>query len=142
MGSKPGAIQNEEFVIMALREGREFILLCNSKDDAQSKRVSLYNARKRLEPKDQKRIKIRILHDNEEYRISVSRVEQEALEVINGELIPYVPEEDRKPMSEENKTYLREMLSNSVNEDVVISSLVLRGESELVIKEEIKKVSI
>ncbi len=52
-----GLIQNEECIGLTLYEGREFIIPCEGSKDANSKRVSLYNARRRLSIPDQKKLK-------------------------------------------------------------------------------------
>jgi len=137
--SVKGVIQNEECIIMTLYEGREFIIPCSDSKDANSKRVSLYNARRRLSVADQKKVRIQKERLGEAWVVKISPGQQEILEVINGKLVPY---EEEVMMPQRFKDQMLEMLKNGLDEEEIIESLVLRGQSVSTIKMELAKVAV
>ena len=137
--SVKGVIQNEDCIIMTLYEGREFIIPCSDSKDANSKRVSLYNARRRLSVADQKKVRIQKERLGEAWVVKISPGQQEILEVINGKLVPY---EEEVMMPQRFKDQMLEMLKNGLDEEEIIESLVLRGQSVSTIKMELAKVAV
>jgi hypothetical protein len=134
-----GVIQNEDCVIKVLTEGREFVLVCEDEKDAHSKRVSLYNARRRLSAVDQRKIVIHKERMKDNWVVRVYRGSPNIMEVVNGELVPY---EEIATLSETGNKLLSEMLSKGMNEEEVFDILKERGEAEKSIREEIRKLSI
>jgi len=134
-----GLIQNEECIGLTLYEGREFIIPCEGSKDANSKRVSLYNARRRLSIPDQKKIKIQkeLLGDSWVVRICPNK--QNILEVIDGKLVEYTEEIE---VSKEIRGQIVEMLQNDYSETDIVNALSTRGLNEKTILEEVRKVAL
>lgn len=133
-----GVIQNEEYVKMALIEGREFVLVCSGESDANSKRVSLYNVRKRLSPADQRRIRIQKFKDsNGSWFVRISREMQEVMEVIGGEVRAFA---DSKELSPSSLKIIKEMLEANIDEEVIEITLADRGERGSSIRAAIKEI--
>ena len=134
-----GLIQNEECIGLTLYEGREFIIPCEGSKDANSKRVSLYNARRRLSIPDQKKIKIQkeLLGDSWIVRICPNK--QSILEVIDGKLVEYTEEIE---VSKEIRGQIVEMLQNDYSETDIVNALSTRGLNEKTILEEVRKVAL
>jgi hypothetical protein len=131
-----GVIQNEDCITKALFEGREFVLICENEKDAHSKRVSLYNARRRLTIADQKKITIKKEFVNGQHVVRILKSKPSIMEVVNGEMIPFVELID---LSESSKAILKDMLNQGVNEEAIVEVLVSRGEEEESIRAEIIK---
>ena len=125
--SRIGIIQNEEFIAKALYEDREFSIPCKDSKDANSKRVSLYNARRRLSPADQRKIIIRKEALGDQWVITVTRSKQEVMEIIDGKLVPYV---EITQLSTSHREQLKEMVKAGYTEDEVIEALTIKGYNE------------
>jgi hypothetical protein len=132
-----GVIQNDEYLRMALREGREFVILCEDERDCNSKRVSLYNARRAFSEADQRKARIQKMQMDGKWIVRISRSVPEVLEVINGVLTPVVD-----PLQEDSKAMLIEMLGQGMKEDEIISVLTGRGELKESVESEIKRLSL
>ena len=129
-----GLIQNEECIGLTLYEGREFIIPCEGSKDANSKRVSLYNARRRLSIPDQKKVRIQkeLLGDSWVVRICPNR--QSILEVVDGKLVEYT---EKVKVSKEIRGQIVEMLQNDYSEADIVDALNTKGLNEKTILEEI-----
>jgi len=134
-----GMIQNEECLALALYEGREFIINCEDSKDANSKRVSLYNARRKLSLLDQKKIKIHKERIGENWVVRVYKGKQEIMEVIDGKLVPY---EEVIEIAAPHRKQLIEMLHADYEEEEIIAALIVKGYNEVSIKAELKRLSI
>jgi hypothetical protein len=134
---KKGAIQNEEYLQRALIEGKDFIIVCRDERDANSKRVSLYNARRLYPETDQKKIQIQKMLYDDKWIIKISREIPEVYELLNGVLIAV-----REPLRGDSKEMLIEMLGQGMKEEEVINILVERGEQKESVEEEIRRLSV
>jgi len=134
---KRGVIQNDEYLKLALHEGREFIIVCEDERDCNSKRISLYNARRGFSDEDQKRCRIQKMQVDEKWVVRVSRNNPEVFEVIDGILTPIV-----QPLKADSKQMLVEMLGQNMKEEEIIAVLVSRGEEQDAVKREIEKLSL
>ena len=132
-----GIIQNDEYLKLAINEDREFVILCEDEKDCNSKRVSLYNARRTFSEADQKRCRIQKLQLDGKWIVRVSRYVPEVFEVINGILVPV-----RESLKEDSKVMLAEMLGQGMKEDEIIAVLVGRGELKESVEEEIERLSL
>ena len=134
---KKGIIQNDEYLKKSLIEGKEFLIVCKDEKDANSKRVSLYNARRLLCETDQRKIQIQKLLVEDKWVIRISREKQEVFEVVNGILVPV-----QEPLREDSKQMLAEMLGQGMKEEEIITVLTSRGEERNSIIAEIEKLSL
>ncbi|HBZ35487.1 MAG TPA: hypothetical protein DEO33_03580 [Rikenellaceae bacterium] len=132
-----GIIQNDEYLKLAINEDREFVILCEDEKDCNSKRVSLYNARRTFSEADQKRCRIQKMQLDGKWIVRVSRYVPEVFEVINGILVPV-----RESLKEDSKVMLTEMLGQGMKEDDIIAVLVGRGELKESVEEEIERLSL
>ena len=132
-----GIIQNDEYLKLAINEDREFVILCEDEKDCNSKRVSLYNARRTFSEADQKRCRIQKLQLDGKWIVRVSRYVPEVFEVINGILVPV-----RESLKEDSKVMLAEMLGQGMKEHDIIAVLVGRGELKESVEEEIERLSL
>ena len=134
---KKGIIQNDEYLKKSLIEGKEFLIVCKDEKDANSKRVSLYNARRLLSEIDQRKVQIQKLLVDDKWVIRISREKQEVFEVVNGILVPV-----QEPLREDSKQMLAEMLGQGMKEEEIITVLTSRGEERNSIIAEIEKLSL
>ena len=132
-----GKIQNDEYLKRSLFEGKEFVIVCKDERDANSKRVSLYNARRLFSEDDQRKIQIQKLLFEDKWVIKISKERQEVYELIDGILTSI-----EEPLREDSKIMLVEMLDQGMKEDEIISVLVGRGEMRESVESEIKKLSL
>ena len=134
---KRGVIQNDEYLKRALYENKEFVIVCKDEKDANSKRVSLYNARRLLSETDQRKVQIQKLLVEDKWVIRISREKQEVFEVVDGILVRV-----EEPLREDSKEMLAEMLGQNMQEEEIITVLMSRGEGRNSIEAEIKRLSI
>ena len=134
---KKGIIQNDEYLKKSLIEGKEFLIVCKDEKDANSKRVSLYNARRLLSEIDQRKVQIQKLLVDDKWVIRISREKQEVFEVVNGILVPV-----QEPLREDSKQMLAEMLGQGMKEEEIVAVLTSRGEERNSIIAEIEKLSL
>jgi hypothetical protein len=134
---KRGVIQNDEYLKRALYENKEFVIVCKNEKDANSKRVSLYNARRLLSENDQRKVQIQKLLVEDKWVIRISREKQEVFEVVDGILVRV-----EEPLREDSKEMLAEMLGQNMQEEEIITVLMSRGEGRNSIEAEIKRLSI
>jgi len=134
---KRGVIQNDEYLKKSLIEGKEFLIVCKDEKDANSKRVSLYNARRLLCEIDQRKIQIQKLLVDDKWVIRISREKQEVFEVVNGILVPV-----QEPLREDSKQMLVEMLGQGMKEEEIVAVLTSRGEERNSIITEIENLSL
>lgn len=134
---KRGVIQNDEYLKRALYENKEFVIVCKDEKDANSKRVSLYNARRLLSENDQRKVQIQKLLVEDKWVIRISREKQEVFEVVDGILVRV-----EEPLREDSKEMLAEMLGQNMQEEEIITVLMSRGEGRNSIEAEIKRLSI
>ena len=134
---KKGIIQNDEYLKKSLIEGKEFLIVCKDEKDANSKRVSLYNARRLLSEIDQRKVQIQKLLVDDKWVIRISREKQEVFEVVNGILVPV-----QEPLREDSKQMLVEMLGQGMKEEEIVAVLTSRGEERGSIVAEIEKLSL
>lgn len=134
---RKGIIQNDEYLKLAVHENREFVIVCEDERDCNSKRISLYNARRGFSEADQKRCRIQKLQLDGKWIVRVSRNSPEVLEVINGILTPVV-----EPLQDDSKIMLAEMLGQGMKEDDIIAVLVGRGEEKASVEREIERLSL
>jgi hypothetical protein len=123
-----GFTQNEEYIEMALNQGREFMIPCKDEKDANSKRVSLYNVKRTLSLEQQKKLSIQKTMFNGEYAIKVSKSSSEVWELIDGKYVKL--EETSTDISELNKQLIQEMLNLSVDTNDIVDAIMARGELE------------
>lgn len=131
-----GVIQNEEYVGLALREGREFVVMCESEKDANSKRISLYNVRKRLTAEEQKKVQIKKLCENGQWMVKISRGRPEVFEIVKGELVPVIEE---LKLSSSSLNILKDMIDQGLDTDSIVEILTDRGEEEQAIRKELEE---
>ena len=129
-------IQNDEYLKLAIQEGREFLIVCENERDCNSKRVSLYNARRGFSIEDQKRCRIQKMQLEGKWIVRISRDTTEVLEVVDGVLTTV-----KEPLKEDSKAMLIEMLGQGIAEEEIIAVLLGRGELKETIEIEIKKLS-
>jgi hypothetical protein len=134
---KKGIIQNDEYLKKSLIEGKEFLIVCKDEKDANSKRVSLYNARRLLCEIDQRKIQIQKLLVDDKWVIRISREKQEVFEVVNGILVPV-----QEPLRDDSKQMLVEMLGQGMKEEEIVAVLASRGEERNSIVAEIERLSL
>ena len=134
---KKGIIQNDEYLKKSLIEGKEFLIVCKDEKDANSKRVSLYNARRLLSEIDQRKVQIQKLLVDDKWVIRISREKQEVFEVVNGILVPV-----QEPLRDDSKQMLVEMLGQGMKEEEIVAVLTSRGEERGSIVAEIEKLSL
>lgn len=134
---RKGIIQNDEYLRLAVNEGREFIIICEDERDCNSKRISLYNARRSFSEAEQKRCRIQKMQMDGKWIVRISRNNPEILEVINGILAPVI-----EPLQSDSKTMLIEMLGQGMKEEEIITVLVSRGEERESVEKEIKRLSL
>jgi len=134
---RKGVIQNDEYLKLAILEGREFVIVCEDERDCNSKRISLYNARRGFSEAEQKRCRIQKMQVDGKWVVRVSRNSPEVFEVINGILTPVV-----EPLKDDSKAMLVEMLGQGMREDEIVSVLVSRGEEQESVEAEIKRLSV
>ena len=134
---KKGIIQNDEYLKKSLIEGKEFLIVCKDEKDANSKRVSLYNARRLLSEIDQRKVQIQKLLVDDKWVIRISREKQEVFEVVNGILVPV-----QEPLRDDSKQMLVEMLGQGMKEEEIVAVLTSRGEERNSIIAEIEKLSL
>ena len=134
---KKGIIQNDEYLKKSLIEGKEFLIVCKDEKDANSKRVSLYNARRLLSEIDQRKVQIQKLLVDDKWVIRISREKQEVFEVVDGILVPV-----QEPLREDSKQMLVEMLGQGMKEEEIVAVLTSRGEERNSIIAEIEKLSL
>lgn len=132
-----GVIQNDEYLKLAVNEGREFVIVCEDERDCNSKRISLYNARRSFSEAEQKRCRIQKMQMDGKWIVRISRNNPEILEVINGILAPVI-----EPLQSDSKTMLVEMLGQGMKEEEIITVLVSRGEERESVEKEIKRLSL
>jgi hypothetical protein len=132
-----GIIQNDEYLKLAILEGREFIILCEDERDCNSKRVSLYNARRNFSEADQRRCRIQKMQVEDKWVVKISRNTPTVMEIIGGIIAPF-----KEPLKNDSKTMLVEMLGQGMKEDEIISILVSRGEEQESVEAEIKRLSV
>lgn len=134
---RKGIIQNDEYLRLAVNEGREFVIICEDERDCNSKRISLYNARRSFSEAEQKRCRIQKMQMDGKWIVRISRNNPEILEVINGILAPVI-----EPLQSDSKTMLVEMLGQGMKEEEIITVLVSRGEERESVEKEIKRLSL
>lgn len=132
-----GVIQNDEYLKLAINEGREFVIVCDSEKDCNSKRISLYNARRIFSPEDQRRCRIQKMQLDGQWCVRISRYTPTVLEVVNGIFMPV-----KELLKEDSKTMLIEMLGQGMKEEDIITVLTSRGELKESVEEEIKRFSL
>jgi hypothetical protein len=123
-----GFTQNEEYIGLALRQGREFIIPCKNADDANSKRVSLYNVRRTLAPEDQKKLSIQKVKFNDEWAVKISKCLPEVWEKIGDTYV--LVQETSAELSDYNKDTIRAMLEAGESFGDITDAIVARGEIE------------
>ena len=132
-----GKIQNDEYLKLAVSEGREFIVVCEDEKDCNSKRISLYNARRSFSEEEQKFCRIQKIRVEDKWVVRISRNNPSVFEVINGILTPMT-----KPLQESSKIMLTEMLGQCMKESEIIDALTARGEDKEAVESEIKRLSL
>jgi len=132
-----GVIQNDEYLKLAILEGREFIIICEDERDCNSKRVSLYNARRNFSEADQRRCRIQKMQMDDKWIVRISRNAPAVMEIIDGIITPF-----KEPLKEDSKVMLTEMLGQGMKEEEVIAVLVGRGEQRESVEAEIKRLSL
>ena len=132
-----GVIQNDEYLKLAILEGREFIIICEDERDCNSKRVSLYNARRNFSEADQRRCRIQKMQVDDKWVVRISRNAPAVMEIIDGIITPF-----KEPLKEDSKVMLTEMLGQGMKEEEVIAVLVGRGEQRESVEAEIKRLSL
>jgi hypothetical protein len=132
-----GVIQNDEYLKLVVNEGREFLVICDDEKDCNSKRVSLYNARRMFTPEDQKRCRIQKLEMDGKWVVRISRYIPSVLEVVNGTLEPI-----KELLKDDSRKMLIEMLGQGLQEDEIVAVLTGRGELKESVEEEIKRLSL
>lgn len=134
---RKGIIQNDEYLRLAVNEGREFIIICEDERDCNSKRISLYNARRSFSEAEQKRCRIQKMQMDGKWIVRISRNNPEILEVINGILAPVI-----EPLQSDSKAMLIEMLGQGMKEEEIVEVLTSRGESKEAVESEIRRLSL
>ncbi len=126
--------QNEEMLQACVRENKEFILVCDNEEDANSKRVSLYNLRRKMLPSEQRKIAIKRMVLEGEWVVRVYPSMEKVFEVVDGVLVPF------HPLADDSKEWMLEMAKRKMNEEAIVKVLVERGEDEDTIRQEYNKI--
>ena len=133
-----GTIQHSECITLALHENREFVIPCFDEKQANSKRVSLYNARRELSENNQKLIQIqKFLDPTIGWCIKVKREEAKIFEVVNGELTAFQREVVISPA---NSRLIKEMLKENLPVPEIIEICASRGLTEISVLAEIESI--
>lgn len=130
--SKTTHIFQDEILLDVLRTNKEFVISCKDKNEQQSKAVGLINARRKLSPDSQRKLRIQKTTINEALYVKVSpSANDQVFEIVNGELVPY-NREDHK-LSDDSLRQIKYMLEAGLPESEILSALSEDNE-ELVIK--------
>lgn len=88
-------IQNEEVLIEVLETNKEFFIQCKDKADAQSKLVSLTNAKRKLTIPQQRKLKILKTAIDNIWGVKVSPASLYPIYMlVNGKRVPYTRKEE------------------------------------------------
>ena len=136
---KKGVIQNDEYLVLALIEDREFAIPCTDEKDCNSKRVSLYNARRTMSPDDQRKIKIQKTSIDGKFFVLISKAKNEVMEVINGRMLPI---EDKRELREGSISLIKDMFDEGIPDELILESLLGRDESAFSTKQEIERLRL
>jgi predicted RNase H-like HicB family nuclease len=98
-----GIIQNDKYLRKAILEDQEFVIVCEDEKDCNSKRTSLYNARRTFSEAEQELCRIQKLQIDGKWVVRISRNKPEVYQVVDGILVPVVD-----PLKEDSKTMLEE----------------------------------
>jgi len=131
-----GVIQNDEYLVKAIQEDKTFAVKCNDEKDCNSKRVSLYNARRAMSLEEQRKVCIEKKQVDGDWFVFISKAKNNVFEVVDGRLVGI---ENKNPLRESSKTMIREMLEQGLPDELVIETLLTRDETPFSIKEEIEK---
>ena len=133
-----GTIQHSECITLALHENREFVIPCFDEKQANSKRVSLYNARRELSENNQKLIQIqKFLDPTIGWCIKVKREEAKIFEVVNGELTAFQREVVISPA---NSRLIKEMLKENLPIEEITEICASRGLTKISVLTEIESI--
>ena len=135
--TKKGVIQNSEYLHLAYKENRRFIIPCESENDAHSKRVSLYNARRYMSETEQRRVRISKRNIEGKWFVEVYRASNDVLEVVDGKIIKV-----KEPLQSDSQQMLTEMLEQGLSRDEIIEILSSRGELKETIEEALNEQAI
>lgn len=133
---KRGVIQNDKYLKRAILEDQKFVIVCEDEKDCNSKRISLYNARRGFSEAEQGLCRIQKMQIDGKWVVRVSRNNPEVYQEINGTLVLVV-----EPLQESSKVMLAEMLEQGIVKDDIISILTSRGEDRRAVESEIEKLS-
>lgn len=128
--SRKGVIQNDELLRRAINENKEFAIPCNDEKDAHSKRISLYNAKRLLTEREQRKVQIVKECIEGIWFIKILCRSYKVYEIVDGKMIPVV-----EKLTESSIAMLQEMLEQEVAKEDIISILSSRGESTEAIEE-------
>jgi len=139
-----GVFQYEEYLQVTLQQGKDLLIPCKSKKDADSKRVSLYNARKKLPPADQAKILLQRVQYEGIWGVKISRREEVPVFELPKDFEDTKNVKDTQ-LSEEllldrqNKAELRKILEEGISPKTATKILLAKGESKEAIELEIKR---
>lgn len=136
---KSGAIQNDEFITRCVMEGKDFVVLCEDEKDANSKRVSLYNARRKLSVSEQKRVAVQKCKIGNDWVVKIFKPKSKVFQLVDGELVPLA---EAAELSESSKQMLCEMLEQGMDEESIVEVLLQRNEEEESVRLEISRKKI
>jgi hypothetical protein len=128
--SRKGVIQNQEYLQLAYRENRKFVIPCENEKDAHSKRVSLHNARRCLSEVEQRRIRISKRHIDGLWVVEIYRASTEILEEIDGKFVTV-----KEKLQDDSLQMMHEMLEQGLSKDEIVEILTGRGELKETIEE-------
>ena len=134
--SKKGIIQNADLLDKVCLNGREFIIQCEDEKDANSKRVSLYNAKRELTENQQKCLKIKKVKINDVWSIRIYKEkEQKVLEVIDGNVAKMKVDE----LSKEGLELIYALTKDKCSKEEIKEALIDSGEDTEAVENEISK---
>jgi len=127
---RKGVIQNDELLRRAINEGKEFAIPCNDEKDAHSKRISLYNAKRLLSEREQRKVQITRECIDGVWFVKILSRSYTVYEIVDGKMVPVV-----EKLSESSMEMLKEMLEQEISREDIITILSGNGESVEAIEE-------
>ncbi len=132
---KKGVIQNSVILYRALYEDKDFLVLCENEKDANSKRVSLYNARSQMPRNDQAKLRLQKVFFEDQWFIKVSKHQNEVYELVNGKLIPVIDE-----IADDSAQMMKEMLEQGLSNEEIVTILASHGELKRSVEKKLEEV--
>lgn len=114
---KKGVIQNDNLLYEVLSNEGEFFIPCVNSKDAQSKLVSLSNARRRMSVGQQEKVKVQKVQIEGVYGVKISHATKaQVFQIVDGKLVKW---EKAEELSEEAKRIVDLMRKDGVSEEEI-----------------------